>query len=295
MGSSSVHVGVEGNDDAPQEQVRPAHGWTELLKQIILVGCAVLLYFAVRGQTEGAESAALENGRRILDWERRLNIDIERTLQSWNAKWRSTTTLSNWVYIWLHWPVITATLIWLHRNRRYQYLLLRNAMFISGAIGLAIFIRFPVAPPRMLPGFVDTVAELSTSYRILQPPALVNKFAAMPSLHVGWNLLIGVALFNASRSRVVRLFAVAGPVLMTYAVVVTANHYVVDAIVGASVALVGLIIARMITLPIALSDPHLPRRHQPEVIEDDSGDTTVRQRLDGGSVIDTPGENQASP
>ena len=74
---------------------------------------------------------------------------------------------------------------------------------------------FAVAPPRLLEtGFVDTVTEQSNAYRILQPPSLVNKYAAVPSLHVGWNVLIGIALYRAGRSRIVRAFAVASPLLM---------------------------------------------------------------------------------
>ena len=75
---------------------------------------------------------------------------------------------------------------------------------------------------------------------MLQPPALVNKFAAVPSLHVGWNLLVGVLIFATARSRIAKLFALAGPLLMFSAVVLTANHYIFDALAGAVVASTGL-------------------------------------------------------
>ena len=253
----------------------------------------MLLYFAVRGQTEGSESAALENGRRVLDFERQLHIAYEQDVQSAFSS-HIAVTVSNWAYIWLHWPVIIVSLFWLHRNRRLDYLILRNSMFISGAIGLLIFIQFPVAPPRMLPGFVDTVSEFSTSYRILQPPDLVNKYAAIPSLHVGWNLLVGVVLFGASRRFVIRLAAVLSPIIMTFAVVATANHYIVDAVAGIVVALVGLLLAKWVTYPIARLEPHLPGRHQPEVVEDDTGDPQLDQALHGGGVGNRPGEQQSA-
>jgi len=226
----------------------------ELAKQVALIGCAVIFYFVVRGQTEGSEATAIENGRRLLAHEETLGIAVERQWQSWTES-HGLTTPANWVYIWFHWPVIAVTLVWLHHSRIEAYLILRNAMFISGAIGLVIFVSLPVAPPRLIDaGFVDTVTEHSTSYRVLQPPALVNKYAAVPSLHVGWNLLIGVALWNASDRWAVRCFAVIGPVLMALAVVVTANHYVLDGVVGAGVALVGLWIALRITKPIVAFD-----------------------------------------
>ena len=166
---------------------RLGHGWTELLKQVVFVASAIVFYFGVRGLTEGDEALAIDNGWWILGLEQSIGLDWERSIQAFVNDVPFFTTLVNWVYIWMHWPVIVATLVWLHHSHRLDYLTLRNAMFISGAIGMVIFAIFPVAPPRLLvdAGFVDTVTEQSTSYRVLQPPALVNKYAAVPSLHVG--------------------------------------------------------------------------------------------------------------
>jgi len=212
--------------------------------QFALVFAAALAYFGVRGLTEGSEASAVSHARSLLGLERWLGVDIEAGVQSLVLDHRAIVTAANWMYIWGHWPVITITLVWLYRKHRGDYFLLRNAMFISGAIGLVIFASLPVAPPRLLPGgYVDTVTELSTSYRVLQPPALINEFAAVPSLHVGWNLLVGLMIFKASKSKLAKLFAVAGPLFMATAVVLTANHYVVDVVVGMIVALTGLAIA----------------------------------------------------
>ena len=221
---------------------------TELARQLGFVLAAVLLYFAVRGATQGDTDVAVENGLRILAFENRLGIDIEQWAQGLIVDRPYLVQAANWIYIWGHWPVIAATLIWLHRSKRLDFLVLRNALFISGGIGLVIFATFAVAPPRLLEtGFVDTVTEQSNAYRILQPPSLVNKYAAVPSLHVGWNVLIGIALYRAGRSRIVRAFAVASPLLMAVAVVVTANHYVIDGVLGASLALFGLMLSHVVT------------------------------------------------
>ncbi len=226
----------------------PDRGWTELAKQTLLVACAVALYFQVRGLTEGAASTAIANGHDILDFEQAIGIAIERSLQARVVDSQLLTTLANWIYIWLHWPVIIATLVWLHERHRPRYLVIRNAMFVSGAVGLVIFVLYPVAPPRLLDaGFIDTVTDLSTSYRVLQPPSLVNKYAAMPSLHVGWNLLVGITLWRASRRWSIRAVAIAGPTLMSVSVVATANHYLIDGIVGSVVALLGLLVAEHLT------------------------------------------------
>ena len=214
-----------------------------LATQVVIVVSAALLYFGVRGLTEGSEQLAVHNAERILRIEDGIGLAVEGSLQALVLESRILVTLANWVYIWGHWPVIIGVLAWLFARHREHYQLLLRSMLISGAIGLLMFAAYPVSPPRLMPGdqFVDTVTELSRSYRVLQPPSLVNKYAALPSLHVGWNLLVGIVVFRATRRVPLRVFAVASPVLMMAAVVVTGNHYVVDGFVGSLVAGVGLL------------------------------------------------------
>jgi hypothetical protein len=233
-----------------------------VILQLSLILGAALAYFGVRGLTEGREITAIANGRGLLDVEHTLGVDFESSAQSWILDHRALVTAANWVYIWGHWPVIALALIWLYRNHRHSYLLLRNAMFISGAIGLIIFMTFPVAPPRLMPGaFVDTVTELSSSYRVLQPPSLINKFAAVPSLHVGWNLLVGITLFRKLRHPLARGLAVTSPLIMASAVILTANHYVLDAVAGSVVAVAGLLLAAFLGLKGAAHEhSELPQR-----------------------------------
>jgi membrane-associated phospholipid phosphatase len=133
---------------------------------------------------------------------------------------------------------------WLLVRRPSSYPLIRNAMVVSGAIGLVFFVTWPVAPPRLAAlGLVDTVTEQSHAYRVLQPPAFVNQYAAMPSLHAGWDLLVGMAIFTAASSVLVKAIGVAMPVLMAFAVVATANHYLLDVVAGIALALVGQAVA----------------------------------------------------
>lgn len=137
--------------------------------------------------------------------------------------------------------MIATVAVLLFVTRFDRYLLLRNAVFVSGAIGFLFFAFLPVAPPRLLElGLVDTVAEQSQAYRALQPPELTNQYAALPSLHFGWNLLVGIVLFGTTRNLVVRAFAVAMPAAMAFAVVATANHFVLDVVVGGAVVLVAM-------------------------------------------------------
>jgi len=216
-----------------------------LAREALLVLAGVLAYFGVRGATEGGYAAAQANARLLVDLERDVGLYLEPALQRTVLNHEWVVTLMNWVYIWGHWPVIAAVLSWLAVRHPARFRLTRNAMFVSGAIGVVLFVLFPVAPPRLAGlGFVDTIVEQSSSYRVLQPPAFVNQYAAMPSLHVGWNLLIGLAIVAVASRRVVRVVGAVLPVLMAGAVVLTANHYVVDAVAGAAIALVGLGVAR---------------------------------------------------
>ncbi len=219
------------------------------LRETALVLAAFFVYHLVRGATEGDVASALRHARAIEDIERSLGLFVEPTFQAAVVGERWLVDLANWVYLWGHWPVIGLIAIWLYRSRPTSYRLLRNAFLFSGAIGLDIFIAFPTAPPRLAGlGLVDTVVQHSNFYHLLQPPELTNQYAAFPSLHFGWNLLIGITLIVESPHKLSRLAGAALPLAMLAAVVLTANHYVIDAVAGAVVALIGLALARSLTV-----------------------------------------------
>ena len=215
-----------------------------VLGQAGVVIAGIFIYFRVRGLTQGSEAVAREHAHDILGLERSLGIDVEAGWQDLLAPSESLQTFANWVYIWGHWPVIVVTMVWLAWHHRVIFLRLRDAMLVSGALGLVIFVSYPVAPPRLAGmGLTDTVTEQSQAYRVLQPPAFVNQYAAMPSLHAGWDLLVGMAIFAAASSVLLKAVGVAMPVLMAVAVVATANHYVLDVVAGVLLVLVGHAVA----------------------------------------------------
>jgi PAP2 superfamily protein len=216
-----------------------------LAREALLVALAALTYFGVRNVTAGAADDAFANASRIARLEEWLRLDWERGLQEALLRDDVWVTLANWIYIWGHWPVIATFAVFLYRRHHDDYRLLRNAMFISGGIGFLFFALLPVAPPRLVdPELVDTVTLHSDAYRALQPPGLTNQYAAFPSLHFGWNLLLGIVLFNATRRVFLRAFAIVGPPAMGAAVVLTANHFVLDLAGGVAVVLVGYALAR---------------------------------------------------
>jgi len=223
---------------------KPISGLKGLGGEAGLIAAAMLLYFGIRNLTAGNADMAFVNADRLIELERWLGIDWESALQSATVGSDAVVTLANWVYIWGHWPVILGVATVLYVHRRSHYYLLRNAMFASGLIGFAFFALFPVAPPRLIDmGLVDTVTQRSDAYRALQPPGLTNQYAAFPSLHAGWNLLVAIVVVMAVAGIALRLVALALPIAMSLAVVLTANHFVIDVAGGVLVVLVGLAIA----------------------------------------------------
>jgi hypothetical protein len=213
-------------------------------REVLLVSSAAAVYGAVRALTEGSVARAVANGEDVERLERALGIAWESGVQSLVLGTPILVTGANWIYIFGHWPVIIAAAAVLYVRRPLHYRLLRNALIVSGLIGFVFFFLVPTAPPRLLgDGFTDTVLERSHAYRALQPPSLTNQYAAMPSLHFGWNLVVGIVLFAAFTGIAVRAFAVVMPCAMAFAVVATANHFVLDVVVGLVVVLVGLAVA----------------------------------------------------
>jgi hypothetical protein len=292
---------TRSSGDTPRPQPAQGHTWrgavAEFARQLLFVSAGVFVYFRVRGLTEGSVATANAHGRDVLALERRLGIDIEEQVQDLVLDHDRLVTFANWVYIWGHWPVIVVTLVCLHLWRRHLYLLLRNAMFISGGIGLVFFATYAVAPPRLLGvGLEDTVTQKSTAYRLLQPPSLVNQYAAIPSLHVGWNLLVGIVIYRATRHWLLRVVAVVGPLLMAVGVILTGNHYVIDGILGAALALLGLALAGVLTPRLVRLDGGVRQRlHQRRVVQDEPVDAPADQPPGRRLVGDRPAEDPSVP
>ena len=216
-----------------------------VLGQVLVVALGIFVYFRIRGITDASVDVAHAHADDIVALERWLGIDVEGTVQAPVASSQTLAAAANWVYVWGHWPVIVAAMVWLVWRHRDAFRRLRDAMLVSGFLGMGVFVSYPVAPPRLFDlGLVDTVTESSEAYRYLQPPAFVNQYAAMPSLHAGWDLLVGTGDRRCrDHRRTCRSLGVRMPVLMMWAVVATANHYVLDVVAGVVLALIGHAVA----------------------------------------------------
>jgi hypothetical protein len=225
----------------PRSSVIARQAWREIA---IVVG-AYLAYLVVRGVVAGRQFEAFEHATAVIRAERSLGIFWEIALQRSLTDTELLTYLANWMYVWGHWPVIISVAVWLFFRQRDEYYLYRNAFLISGAIGLVIFSMMPVAPPRFMPawGFIDTVA----SYRAGSgAPVLINEYAAMPSLHLGWNLLISLAVVRHAGWLPAKAIGVLLPPAMFMSIVLTGNHYILDGVAGVAVALLALGIAALL-------------------------------------------------
>lgn len=252
-------------------------------REVGLIAIAALLYFGIRGFTGDRFHRAFANADALLGLERDLGIAWERDLQELIIDHHWLVALTNWVYVYGHWPVIAACGVALYLWSRDRYRLLRNAMFISGLIGFVFFAALPMAPPRLAdPAIVDTVTEYSRGYRALQPPALTNQYAAFPSLHAGWNILLGIVLFQATTRLPVRIFAVVMPTAMAFSVVATANHYVLDVAGGIALVLVGLFVALRVT-PATIVRSERPRSRTSR-----SAPAPIRRRASVRELPDRP-------
>jgi PAP2 superfamily len=217
--------------------------WRELL----LVGGGLLVYFLIRASNGDQTILALQHAQNVVGFERTHGFYWEGRLQRHLATSGPAIQVWNGIYFWGHAPVIVAIAVWLFMRHRPLYRLLRNAFLLSAATALLVYKLYPLAPPRLLPGFTDTMQQYSTlSYQSESLKPFVNAYAAIPSLHVGWAFLIGLGVVLGSRQPLLRTLGAALPAVMFLAVIATANHYLVDGLVGLALCQVSLLVVLLL-------------------------------------------------
>lgn len=219
--------------------------FSRYVREPIVIAVAYLLYYLVRSHAAERTADAFKNAGQLIRLERDLGMFRELSLQAAALPYEGLTHLFNVIYFYGHFPLIIIVGAWLFWKHPPVYSLIRNAFLASGAIALVVFVLFPVAPPRLIgAGFIDTL-QFTVALTYDKSPG-VNEFAAVPSMHVGWNLLLALGLFLSFRHPLVRGAALLLPPAMILSTVVTGNHYLVDAPLGIMVALCGLVIALLI-------------------------------------------------
>lgn len=216
--------------------------FSRYVREPLVIAVAYLLYYLVRSHAAERTVDAFRNAGQLIRLERDLGMFRELSLQATLLPYEGVTHLFNVIYFYGHFPLIIAVGAWLFWKHPPLYSLIRNSFLASGAIALVVFVLFPVAPPRLIgAGFIDTL-QFTVALTYDKSPG-VNELAAVPSMHVGWNLLLALGLFLSVRNPIVRGVALMLPPAMILSTVITGNHYLVDAPLGIMTALSGLIIA----------------------------------------------------
>jgi hypothetical protein len=213
----------------------------------------------VRGVTVGSSHDALANAGTLIEIERTLGLFHEAQVQ---AVLRGLHAPFSVYYMLGFAPLIVGLLFWLALRQPDRYRELRTLLLLSVGTALVIHAAYPVAPPRLMPelGITDTVglSAREASFAGVR----FNPYAAMPSMHVGWSLLVAVAGFRAARLLVVRVLFAGQPALMTIAVTATGNHFFLDSVAGAGVAL-GAIALDALARSARRTQANLPRPERP--------------------------------
>jgi hypothetical protein len=225
------------------------HGPLDLLRQVALFAAAYYVYRLTRGIADdpGAAATAFNNARDLIAIERTLNVFVEPSVQTFVAGERWFMDVTAWLYINAQTSVTLGALAWIYLRRNPSFYFVRNMFLVAFGIALIGYSVFPTAPPRFLPewGFIDSVAQLTgVPQDSVTVDALFNPYAAVPSMHAGFALMIGWPLARLVRPRWLKAFWATYPLIVTFVIVATANHFLADAFLGAVTAGLGAIAAR---------------------------------------------------
>ena len=208
-----------------------------LLGELAVVAVLLVVYDHVRALAHVHRAAAVHHGSAILDLEHALHLNLEPAVNHWLSGQGVLGRLSVDYYQYLHVGVAMGLLIACYVLRPHVYRPARNALLFVNAVGLAVYVAYPVAPPRLLPGttFLDMVARagFGTAHG---GPIPIDQYGAMPSLHLAWAMWAALIGFVLTEVVWIRCLLLLHPVLTTFVVVGTGNHYVLDAVMGVALA-----------------------------------------------------------
>ena len=226
-------------------------GWKDLVRQFLLFVGAFLLYDLVRGLAgHPGDYKPFGDAMKIIDLERTLHIFVEPSIQAWALNVHWLMDVADWIYLNGHFFVTVAAVAFIYLRRNDSFYFVRNILLIAMAIALVGYSLYPTAPPRLMPewGFTDSISQFVTGgngWTDNGPAgAFVNIYAAVPSMHVCFAMIIGVSMSRLVRRRWARIAWRLYPVLVTFVVVATANHFFIDVFLGALTAGAAALLAK---------------------------------------------------
>lgn len=230
-------------------------GWLDAALQFGLFFAVYNGYQVVRGMADGREDVAFANADRVIDIERTLGTYFEPGFQEALLSHTWLIDAANFMYMNSHFVITTSFLTWLYFFRNEHFYFVRNMFMVAMVLALVGYAAFPTAPPRLLPeeGFTDTIAVFTGVPQDSETVGmLVNKYAAVPSMHIAFSLLVAVPALALSQHPVARGWWSVYPLVVLFVIIATGNHFWLDAAVGAAVACVAAVTAHQ----LARARPH---------------------------------------
>jgi membrane-associated phospholipid phosphatase len=214
-------------------------GGSDAPAQLSIFVIADILYETVRGVAESNAAVPFTHARSIMSAERTLHIFAEQSVQSWAMGHRVLIEFANFMYVNSHFVITTSVLVWLYLRHNDRFYFVRNMFVVAMGLALIGYLLMPTAPPRFFPelGFVDTIAYyVNVKHDSGLVALFFNPYAAVPSMHVAFSLMVAIPTMLIVRRRALKVLWALYPLLIVFVVVVTGNHWFMDAIAGAAVA-----------------------------------------------------------
>jgi hypothetical protein len=213
----------------------------DVLRQVLLFGIAYYGYRIVRGTVDDPIGAAVafQHSREVIHLEQSLGLFVEPGIQGWVGDHQPLLDFASWFYLNAQFTVTMSCLVYIYLRHNSSFYFVRNMFAVAMWTANLGFMIFPTAPPRFFPewGFTDAVANLThVTHDSVAVNSLVNQYAAIPSMHVGFALMIAVPLARLSKHRVTRVIWTLYPFVVIFVIISTANHFVTDAVLGALTA-----------------------------------------------------------
>jgi len=221
-------------------------GGADAARQVGILVLVDLAYELARGLADGKRSAAIAHGQRVIDFESSVHAFFEPRLQSFFLPVHWLIDFANQVYLNAQFSVVLGFLVWLYLFRNESYYFVRNMFVVAMGLALIGYTVFPTAPPRMFPqhGFVDTINDFSSvNQDSTVAKIFINPYAAIPSMHCAFALMIGGSGVMVCRRRASKALWALWPILIAWVVIVTANHFWTDAVLGWAVAPASALVA----------------------------------------------------
>jgi membrane-associated phospholipid phosphatase len=228
------------------------HGWVDVVRQIGLFVGVYVLYQVVRGLiATGSPFKPFGNATKIINLERALHVFVEPSIQAWTLSQHWLMDAADWAYLYSHYIVTLAALIFIYLRRNESFYFVRNMFMIAMLLALVGYAVFPTAPPALMPewGFTDAISQFLGVAHVDSSgatSAFVNIYAAVPSMHVCFATLIGVSMARLSRHKTAKVAWCLYPLWITFVVVATGNHYFTDVFLGAVTAGISGVLAKQL-------------------------------------------------